>query len=85
MPGDGRDSQGPCRSVPSGCHSHGYQGGYHSLIQANLDLPIAIDRAIDLACHEGYPGHHVYNACSSHSEQSEGGMRLLMAPSLRSG
>ena len=27
----------------------------------NLDLPIFIDRAIDLACHEGYPGHHVYN------------------------
>ena len=27
----------------------------------NTDLPIYIDRAIDLACHEGYPGHHVYN------------------------
>lgn len=39
-----------------------YQGGYHSLIQVNLDFPIAVDRAIDLACHEGYPGHHVYNA-----------------------
>ena len=39
-----------------------YQGGYHSLIQVNLDFPIAIDRAVDLACHEGYPGHHVYNA-----------------------
>lgn len=39
-----------------------YKGGYHSLIQVNTDLPIAIDRAIDLACHEGYPGHHVYNA-----------------------
>ncbi len=39
-----------------------YQGGYHSLIQVNTDLPIAIDRALDLACHEGYPGHHVYNA-----------------------
>jgi hypothetical protein len=39
-----------------------YQGGYHSLIQVNLDFPIVIDRAIDLACHEGYPGHHVYNA-----------------------
>lgn len=39
-----------------------YQGGYHSLIQVNTDLPIPIDRAIDLACHEGYPGHHVYNA-----------------------
>ena len=39
-----------------------YQGKFHSLIQVNTDLPIFIDRAIDLACHEGYPGHHVYNA-----------------------
>jgi hypothetical protein len=39
-----------------------YQGQYRSLIQVNTDLPIYADRAIDLACHEGYPGHHVYNA-----------------------
>jgi hypothetical protein len=39
-----------------------YQGGFRSLIQVNTDLPIYIDRALDLACHEGYPGHHVYNA-----------------------
>ena len=39
-----------------------YQGGGASVIQVNLDLPIAIDRALDLAAHEGYPGHHVYNA-----------------------
>lgn len=38
-----------------------YQGDFHSLIQVNTDLPIYIDRALDLACHEGYPGHHVYN------------------------
>ena len=38
-----------------------YQGNYRSLIQINTDLPIYIERAIDLACHEGYPGHHVYN------------------------
>jgi hypothetical protein len=38
-----------------------YKGSFHSLIQVNTDLPIFIDRAIDLACHEGYPGHHVYN------------------------
>ncbi|MEZ5317407.1 MAG: hypothetical protein R2752_08420 [Vicinamibacterales bacterium] len=38
-----------------------YQGHDTSLIQVNTDLPITIDRAIDLACHEGYPGHHVYN------------------------
>jgi len=39
-----------------------YQGNFKSLIQVNTDLPIYIDRAIDLACHEGYPGHHAYNA-----------------------
>jgi hypothetical protein len=39
-----------------------YKGNYHSLIQVNLDFPIQVDRAVDLACHEGYPGHHVYNA-----------------------
>jgi hypothetical protein len=39
-----------------------YQGNYRSLVQVNTDLPIYIDRAVDLACHEGYPGHHVYNA-----------------------
>ena len=38
-----------------------YQGNFRSLIQVNTDLPVFIDRAVDLACHEGYPGHHVYN------------------------
>lgn len=39
-----------------------YQGDSLSLIQINTDLPIYIDRAVDLGCHEGYPGHHTYNA-----------------------
>lgn len=39
-----------------------YQGNGQSLIQLNTDFPIFIDRAIDLAAHEGYPGHHVFNA-----------------------
>ncbi len=39
-----------------------YQGGASSLIQVNTALPFSIDRALDLGCHEGYPGHHVYNA-----------------------
>ena len=39
-----------------------YKGNSYSLIQINTDFPIHIDRAIDLASHEGYPGHHVYNA-----------------------
>ena len=39
-----------------------YKGNSYSVIQVNTSLPIYIDRAIDLAAHEGYPGHHVYNA-----------------------
>ena len=39
-----------------------YKGNYHSVIQVNTDLPSYIDRAVDLAAHEGYPGHHVYNS-----------------------
>jgi hypothetical protein len=38
-----------------------YKGAGHSLIQVNTDFAVTIDRAIGLACHEGYPGHHVYN------------------------
>jgi hypothetical protein len=38
-----------------------YKGNYQSKIQISIDMPIFIERAIDLACHEGYPGHHVYN------------------------
>jgi hypothetical protein len=38
-----------------------YKGDSSSLIQINTDLPVRIGRAVDLGCHEGYPGHHVYN------------------------
>lgn len=38
-----------------------YQGNLHSRIEVNTDLPIRISRAVDLGCHEGYPGHHVLN------------------------
>jgi len=39
-----------------------YQGDSVSLIQVNTDFPIYISRAVDLGCHEGYPGHHTFNA-----------------------
>ncbi|MCY1060248.1 hypothetical protein [Nannocystis sp. SCPEA4] len=38
-----------------------YRGGGRSLVQVNTDLPITISHAIDVAAHESYPGHHVYN------------------------
>ena len=39
-----------------------YLGNATSRIEINTDLPIRISRAVDLGCHEGYPGHHVLNA-----------------------
>jgi hypothetical protein len=58
-----------------------YKGGYHSLIQVNLDFPVPLDRAIDLACHEGYPGHHVYNALLEQSlVRDRGWVEISMYP-----
>jgi hypothetical protein len=58
-----------------------YQGDYRSLIQMNTDLPIFIDRALDLACHEGYPGHHVYNALlEKHLVRDRGWMEFSIYP-----
>jgi len=38
-----------------------YVGAYTSIIEINTDLPIRLSRALDLGCHEGYPGHHLFN------------------------
>src|SRR4051812_4469180 len=35
-----------------------YQGRSVSRIEVNAALPLTVDRALDLACHEAYPGHH---------------------------
>jgi hypothetical protein len=58
-----------------------YQGGYRSVIQVNTSLPIYIDRAVDLACHEGYPGHHVYNALlERHLVRDRGWLEFTVYP-----
>jgi hypothetical protein len=58
-----------------------YQGNFRSLIQVNTDLPIYIDRAVDLACHEGYPGHHVYNALlEQHLVRQRGWVEFTIYP-----
>ncbi len=38
-----------------------YLGVGLSRIDVNLSFPLTVDRALELACHEGYPGHHVIN------------------------
>ncbi len=58
-----------------------YKGNHRSVIQVNTDLPIFIERAIDLACHEGYPGHHVYNVLlEQHMVQERGWVEFSVYP-----
>ena len=58
-----------------------YQGNLRSVIQVNTDLPIYIDRAVDLACHEGYPGHHVYNVLlEQHLGKERGWIEFTVYP-----
>lgn len=38
-----------------------YQGKNESLLQINRDIPLRVPGAIYTGCHEGYPGHHVWN------------------------
>ena len=59
-----------------------YKGNFHSVIQVNTDLPTYIDRTVDLAAHEGYPGHHVYNSLLEKNlvcERGSGGIFRLPA------
>lgn len=57
-----------------------YQGGNHSLIQINTDLPITIDRAVDLGCHEGYPGHHVQGIGAERLYRERGWVEYSVMP-----
>jgi hypothetical protein len=38
-----------------------YEGGGRSRIEINIDFALTVDRALSLACHEAYPGHHAIN------------------------
>lgn len=37
---------------------HHYEGGHHSRVQVNPAAVAYLGSALDIACHEGYPGHH---------------------------
>lgn len=38
-----------------------YLGNFRSRIELNTDLPTELNGLLGTMCHEGYPGHHVYN------------------------
>lgn len=57
-----------------------FKGDAHSLIQINTDLPVTIDRALDLGCHEGYPGHHVHNILMEKLYKERGWVEFAIWP-----
>lgn len=58
-----------------------YKGNAYSLIEVNTDFPIYIERAIDLASHEGYPGHHVFNSLiEKHLYKEKGWVEYCVYP-----
>ena len=58
-----------------------YQGDFESVIEINTSQPIFIDRAVDLGCHEGYPGHHVWNLMvDEHLRRGQGWIEFSILP-----
>jgi hypothetical protein len=62
-----------------------YMGNAHSVIEVNAEFPLTVDRILDLACHEGYPGHHVFNTLRDQTVvkrmgQREGMVQLTFSP-----
>jgi hypothetical protein len=58
-----------------------YRGNSQSLIQINTDFPTYISRAVDLGCHEGYPGHHTFNALvEKHLVDDKGWLEYSLYP-----
>jgi hypothetical protein len=66
-----RTAAGPASALPTGetielrftpalgwdAHAR-YVGGHRTVIEINSGRPMDLTRALRLACHEGYPGHH---------------------------
>jgi hypothetical protein len=57
-----------------------YKGDNQSLIQVNTDLPISLERAVGLGCHEGYPGHHVQGIYNERNYRERGLIEFSVAP-----
>ena len=60
LPAGERFTLGVARDKPWGAYNY-YKGRFTSHIDVNVDRPVTVAAAVDYGCHEGYPGHHVYN------------------------
>jgi hypothetical protein len=71
LPADERVTIEFVRDKPWSAFSR-YGGDAHSTIQINTDFSFTVDQALQLACHEGYPGHHTRNTLAMPRRQATG-------------
>lgn len=58
-----------------------YQGDGHSVLELNTDMPFTVGTLVHLACHEGYPGHHVQSVLADRNlVQGRGWIEYTVAP-----
>lgn len=58
-----------------------YKGGGFSLIEVNSEAPFSVARAVDLAGHEIYPGHHVHlSLLDRHLVKGKGWVEFSVLP-----
>jgi hypothetical protein len=60
LPANERITIEPVRNRPWAAFSR-FLGGARSTIQINADFRFTVDQLLQIACHEGYPGHHARN------------------------
>ena len=57
-----------------------HTGDLHTQIWINDEVPLDVSRALRLACHEGYPGHHVQHVMIDQLFESRQWMELRLTP-----
>ncbi len=57
-----------------------YLGDGQSVVEVNTSFALTLDRVVDLACHEGYPGHHVLNVLRDQRRSARGWEELAAVP-----
>jgi hypothetical protein len=72
------------RDKPWGAFSR-YLGDARSTIQINTDFRFTVDQVLQIACHEGYPGHHTRNTLraprrDTPDDPPERSIQLMFAP-----
>ena len=79
LPADETFSMELVKGKPWGAYNY-YLGRHQSLIQINTDLPVSIGSALQLGCHEGYPGHHVQGIYNEANYRTRGWAEYSVAP-----